>query len=471
MSKAKESLSDKVNRNLTLSEQIILTLSLSSPAIMAQLSSIAMQYIDAAMVGSLGANASASIGLVAAPVWLFTGICITSCSGFAVQVAHLLGAQDYVKARMVVRQSYVVQLIFSLLVALIASSLSDFIPRFLGGSESIIGNSSSYFFIFMVGLPLFMFNYLGAALLRCSGNMLLPSMLNIMMCVLDVIFNFFLIFESSTISIDFLNLEIDVYGANLGVKGAALGTLSATGITGMIMIYMLTFKSPQLRLTHEKGSFKVTKEVFKRYLRIALPISAQQVMLSSAQIVSTMIVAPLGNIAIAAHSFAITIEAICYMPGIGIGDAATTLIGQSIGARRYDLTYSFARITLSIGILIMSIMGALMYFLSPIVMQFMTPDLEVRELTVTVLRIEAFAEPLFAAAIVGYGICVGAGDSVIPSIMNLSSMWFLRLTLAFILSTTYGLQGVWIAMCIELCFRGLIFLARIKWGNWIKELK
>lgn len=471
--KKKESLSDKVNRDLSLKEQMALTLSLSMPSILAQFSSICMQYIDAAMVGSLGATASASIGLMAAPVWLFTGICISSCSGFSVQVAHLLGGRDDVRARTVMRQGYVVLLIFACIVALIACALSDFLPVFLGGSDEIVGAAGDYFFIFMAALPFFMLSYLSSAMLRCSGNMLLPSLLNILMCVLDVIFNFFFIFESRTMNLPVVG-TVEVYGAGLGVVGAALGTVCAAGITGLFMAYFLIVRSPALNILQDIGvrawSFKPTWDVVRRALRISLPISAQQFMISSAQIVSTMIVAPLGTASIAAHSFAITIEAICYMPGFGIADAATTLVGQSIGARRFDLTYRFAKITLGFGAAIMAFMGMLMYIFSPWVMSLMTPDLEVQQLAVAALRIEAFAEPLFAASIIGYGICVGAGDTLIPSLMNLGSMWIVRLTMAYFLAAHYGLRGVWIAMALELSFRGLIFLARLKWSKWIKTL-
>ena len=179
--KVKESLSEKVNREMTLKEQISLTMSLSAPAIMAQLSSICMQYIDAAMVGSLGALASAAIGLMMAPLWLFTGICLSSVSGYSVQVAHLLGARDEVAARAVLRQAYVVMLGFAALVAALGCAISPVLPYWLGSNEVelIAADASSYFMVFMAGLPFFMFNYLSAAMLRCSGNMLLPSLLNV----------------------------------------------------------------------------------------------------------------------------------------------------------------------------------------------------------------------------------------------------------------------------------------------------
>lgn len=186
---------------------------------------------------------------------------------------------------------------------------------------------------------------------------------------------------------------------------------------------------------------------------------------------TTVIVAPLGIAAIAANSFAIIAESLCYMPGYGISEAATTLVGQSLGANRIRLLKRFANITVWSGMLIMGMMGILMYILAPQIIGIMTPVEEIRTLGTEVLRIEAFAEPMFAASIVTYGVFIGAGNTLVPSLMNFGSIWGVRLTLAAWLAPTMGLRGVWLAMCIELCFRGMIFLIRLWSGKWIYKLR
>ena len=206
-------------------------------------------------------------------------------------------------------------------------------------------------------------------------------------------------------------------------------------------------------------------------VKISLPIAVQSILMSGAQIISTIIVAPLGNVAIAAHSFAITAESLCYMPGYGIGDAATTLVGQTFGAGRSALCRSFARLTVGLGMSVMAAMGAIMYVFAPEMIALLSPVADIQALGASVLRIEAFAEPFFAASIVTYSICVGAGDTLRPAIMNLASMWCVRLTLAAYLARDYGLRGVWIAMAVELTFRGLLFLYRLFRGNWLKALE
>ena len=212
------------------------------------------------------------------------------------------------------------------------------------------------------------------------------------------------------------------------------------------------------------------KDVLNEALRIGVPMAMEQCATTGAQVVSTKIVAPLGTIAIAANSFAVTAESICYMPGYGIGSAATTMVGQAIGAKRKDLARSFAWLTTITGMAIMTLTGALMYFLCPYVFAFLTPDTQVQQLGISVLRVELLAEPLFAASIVANGALRGAGDTLIPGIINLVSIWGVRIVMAFFLSRMIGLSGVWIAMATELSVRGILFLIRLKKEKWLARL-
>lgn len=466
--KGKESLLALIRegRPMTLRQQLRLTAALSVPAIMAQVSSIVMQYIDASMVGSLGADASASIGLMATSTWLFGGLCSAAATGFSVQVAHLIGAGNRLEAKSVVRQAFVSVLLFSLALSALGCILSPRLPVWLGGHAAIVPDASLYFRIFALSLPVLQLNFLSGSMLRCSGNMLVPGLLNVGMCLLDVLFNALLIFPSRTLTVG--GAELFVPGAGLGVEGAALGTALAATVTAAAMTGFLWFRSSELRLYRNRGSFRPRAECLRKALKIGLPLGTEHAVLCGAQILTTVIVAPLGSFAIAANAFAITAESLCYMPGYGIADAATTLVGQSLGAGRKRLTRRFAYITVFMGMAVMTVMGAVMYIAAPAMMAIMTPDTAIRALGTMALRTEAFAEPMFAASIVAYGVFVGAGDTLIPCGMNLLSIWAVRLTLAAALAPSMGLQGVWIAMCVELCFRGAIFLLRLRNEKWIK---
>ena len=452
---------------MTMRQQLWLTLQLSVPSMLAQFSSIAMQYIDASMVGSLGANPAASIGLMSTTTWLFGGLCSAAATGFSVQVAHAIGAGDIKHARNVLRQSIASVLMFGCMMAAIGMTISGYLPEWLGGDPAIRSDATTYFFIYSLFLPVLQMNFLASGMLRCSGNMRIPSILNVLMCLLDVIFNYFLIFDTRQVAIG--NTVLLVPGAGLGVEGAILGTVLAESVTASLMTWYLCRRSPMLNLTTDSGRFIPQRSTLKKAVHIGLPMGIEHAVICGAQIMSTVIVAPLGIFAIAANSFAITAESLCYMPGYGIADAATTLVGQSIGARRTNLTRRFAYITVGMGMAIMGVMGAIMYVGAPQIIGIMTPVDEIRQLGVMALRIEAFAEPMFAAAIVAYGVFVGAGSTIVPSIMNFFSIWAVRLTLAAYLAPIMGLKGVWIAMCVELCFRGIIFLIRLIRGRWLNS--
>lgn len=452
---------------MTFGQQLKLTAQLSWPAMMAQLSSILMQYIDAAMVGRLGADDSAAVGLVSTSLWLFWGICSAVTVGFSVQVAHRIGASDLDGARRVLRQSIVACLLFSVAVATVGAAIAPHLPSWLGGTEEVCSKASTYFLVFVLALPLLTMNYLGGGMLRCAGNMKVPGGLNVMMCLLDIIFNFFLIFPTREISLAGHLLTIP--GAGLGILGAALGTVSAEIITAGTMMWFLCTREKSLRIVGKRGSFRPTRQVIAKALRVSAPMTLEHAVICGAQIAVTVIVAPLGVMAIAANAFAVTAESICYMPGYGIGDAATTLVGQSYGAKRPDLARRFGYITVGLGMVTMTVMGIIMYACAPLVMEMMSPVAEIQSLGVEALRIEAFAEPMFAAAIVSYGVMVGVGDTILPAAMNFGSIWLVRLPIAALLAPSMGLAGVWLAMCIELCFRGAIFLWRLISGAWLKK--
>lgn len=438
-------------------EKLRLTVLLSLPAMVAQISSVAMQIIDAAMLGHLGTKESAAVGLVSTTIWLFGGLCSAFAAGFSVQVAHYVGAEDLRGARNIIRQGLFSGLVFSLLLALIGLFIAPHLPVWLGADKEIHAGASEYFSIVAAALPVLEINMLAAGSLRCSGNIKIPSFLNALMCVLDVIFNYLFIFVF-----------------HMGTAGAAYGTFLAYAITMSLMIYFMTAKDQQLRFsldTELMGKWNFTryipnKNTMKRAFTIGSPISLERGVMCGAQIAITGIIAPLGSVAIAANTFGINIESVCYMPGYGISEAATTLVGQSLGAKRKDLMRSFAWISVCLGMAIMALMGILMAVFAPEMMQMVTTDNGVIELGAEVLRIEAWAEPMFAASIVAYGAFVGSGKTLVPSLMNLGSIWIVRLTLALLLAPSMGLQGVWIAMCIELCWRGAAFLFRLRGRSW-----
>lgn len=442
----------RLGRDMDRREKLNLIVGLSIPSMLAQISTVMMFFIDASMVGHLGAEASASIGLIESTTWLIGSLLSAAATGFSVQVAHFIGANDFVKARQVFRHALICGLLFSVCLALIGVAIHLPLPYWLGGGSDIAVNSSRYFLIYALALPFIFLYHTSEMMLKSAGNMHTPSVMAILVCICDVVFNY-----------------LFIYIFKMGVVGAAYGTALAYICISLPNLWLAACQNKILNLRQDAARFHWVKEYVRNACKISIPIAIQNILMSGAQIVSTMIVAPLGNIAIAAHSFAITAESLCYMPGYGIGDAATTLVGQTHGANRMDLCKNFAYMTVGLGMAVMALMGVVMYVFAPEMIGLLSPVESIQELGTTCLRIEAFAEPFFAASIVTYSVCVGAGDTFKPAAINLSTMWFVRLTLAYGLSKSYGLEGVWIAMAVELTFRGILFLVRLFRGSWTKS--
>ena len=450
-------MSEIISSDMSVRHLSFRVIKLSIPAILAEITSVVMQYIDAAMVGSLGKEATAAIGLVSTSTWLIGGLCISAGVGFSVQVAQLIGAKRDGDARNVLRQAFIVCMLFAFVLAAVAVGISQKLPGWLSGDISIQKNASLYFMIFAMALPFEQLRMLSSSMLQCSGNMKTPGMLNILVCFLDVIFNFFLIFPTRSINI--FGKELYIYGASLGVGGAALGTALAEVVVSVLMVSYLLFRSKTLALKLG-GSWRLNADCIKKAIKLFVPVALERTITCGAYVTSTKIIAPLGQTAVAANSLAVTAESFCYMPGYGIGTAATTLVGQSVGADRKELAKKYAGITIVLGIVIMSASAVLMYFAAPYMFKMLTNAHDVRKAGVKILRIEAFAEPLYGASIVCTGVLRGAGDTLAPSIINLVSMWGVRITLSLLLVPYMGLVGIWLAMCIELMFRGILMLIR-----------
>lgn len=429
-------------------EKVRLVALLSIPAMMGQLSSIIMQYIDAMMVGHLGAAASASIGLISTTTWLFGGLTVSVGAGFSVLVAQRIGAKRNDEARDILRQALMVCLIFASLISVFCVSIHRQLPVWLGGQEDVLQDASGYFLIWSLMVPVMQMYHLSSSMLRSSGNMKVPMFMGCVMCALDVLFNI-------------------IFIPRWGVIGAAMATALAGICCAIAGIWYLITRSKELAILHYPGSFRLRWGLIRQSLKIGLPMAVEHIVFCGAQIVSTLIVAPLGTVAIAANAIGVTVESLCYMPGYGIGDAASTLVGQSVGAKRSDLVRSFSYLTVGMGVAVMSLLGVVMYVFAPELMTMMSSSMDVQLAGTSALRIEAFAEPMYAASIVAYGVFVGAGDTLKPCVMNLFSIWSVRIPLAWWLGWQMGLglNGVWLAMCLELCFRGAIFLIRLWYKN------
>lgn len=445
-------------------EILAAVLFLAWPAIVEQIMLTAVQYVDTAMVGRLGADATAAVGLTASTTWLFNGIFGAVATGFSVQVAQYLGAGQPERAKRVAAQSLRFVVLFGVLIAIVAVGLSFPLPYWLGAKDQVAEMAGIYFRIIAIGMPFTLGVNMVSAILRCSGDTKSPMILNTSINVINMILNFLLIYPSRTMTL--WGRSFWMPGAGLGVAGAAIASITATALICFVFLLLLFGKKSPVQLSiHDSRRFEAP--CLQTMFRLGLPIALERITMCGAQILITAVISGIGTVAIAANHLAVTAESLSYSPAFGVSVAATTLVGQAIGARRKDLAMRFARVTTVIGIGIMTLGGVCLFVFAHQLISIFSTDPQVIEMGMQVLRIVAFAEPLFGASIVAGGALRGAGDSRGPFLISLGTMWGVRIVLSLILAAPFGLIGVWIAMAVELIVRGTVFLIRLCTGHWL----
>ena len=437
---------------------------LAWPAVVEQIMITLVQYVDTAMVGSLGSAATAAVGLTASTTWLFNGFLNAASVGFSVQVAQHLGAGRETEAKKVTWQALRFVGIFGAAIGLLALALSFPLPTLLGAEESIRGDASLYFRIIACAMPFTLGANMLSAAIRCAGDTRTPMILNILINLLNICLNFLFIYPSRELTL--FGHECSVWGAGWGVGGAAFASGLSTAVVFLLFVLVLFRKRSPIRISL-KERFSFERTCLSAVWRLGLPVALERATVSVAQIIITAVITGIGTTAVAANHLAVTAESISYLPAYGVAVAATTLVGQAVGGGRKDLAKRFARLVTWIGILVMTFGGLLLFCLAPQLIRIFTSESEVVALGTQVLRIVAFAEPLFGASIVASGALRGDGDSKGPFFISLATMWGVRITLSFLLAGSLGLNGVWLAMAAELCVRGLIFMVRLYRGRWL----
>lgn len=448
----------------TKKSQIMTVLFLAFPSIVEQIMLTAVSYVDTAMVGSLGATATASIGINASTLWLFGAVFTTAAIGFSVQVAQYVGADKIDNAKDVIRQSVLFNVVFGVFIMLVGVGLSFFLPNILGADPAIAQDSSTYFRIMSFAMPFTLATTLFSSIIRCMGDTVTPMVLNVLVNIINVFLNLIFIFPTREVTV--FGDTFTMFGLGLGVTGAGIASAISTAVVAISLVTIIFVRKGSLQISL-KDSFKPKWQYYKSAGKLGLPVFLERGSISLAQIVFTVLVTGIGTSALAAHHLAVTAEALSYLPAYGISAAATTLIGQAIGANKKELATSLARISVIMGIVLMTITGVLLFFFATPLISLFTKDAEVITLGAKVLKIVALAQPLFAASIVTTGCLRGSGDTKWPFYISSITMWGVRITLALILSKEFGLVGIWWSMAIELWVRGIVFLIRLYSNKWL----
>ena len=423
---------------------------LAWPAIIEQILGTMVSYVDTGMVGVLGATSTAAVAINAASIWLVNGTLAGIGVGYSVQVANAIGAGDPEQARRVIRQAVLATAAAGLAVLAVFQLLASYIPVWLGAKPEVLPYAVEYLRFY------------------CMGDTKRPLLFNTAANLLNIVFNFFLIYETRPVSL--LGRTVTIPGAGLGVAGAAIASAMALAAAGVLTFRAAFDRRREIHIEWGED-FHPDRAIIRQAVHLGVPYIAERATINLGQVAMTFVVAKLGTVALAANHIATTAEGLCYLPAYGISFAATALVGQSVGAKNREDARAYGTLAGIAGFLLCSATGLALFFLARPLAGLFTTDQAVIDQAALVLRIVSVSEPFFAAFIVLSGALRGAHDVRFPMFLALFCMWGVRVVcapiLVFVLDV--GLAGVWTAMAADLIFRGVLCAFRWKSGRWVAK--
>ena len=438
-------------------------LALAWPTMLEQMLAVAAQYVDAAMVGRLGAAATASVGVTSTINWL-VGTSISALSiGFLAFIAREHGAGRYENASKAAAQSVLACIVAGTAFTIAALSLSGVIPVWMNARPDICPTASRYFFIIYTPMLFRAASIIFGTVLRASGDTRTPMKCNLIINLINVVMNYLLIYPTRTINC--LGLHLTVPGAGLGVIGAAWGTAIAFTAGGLLMTAAL-WRHPDI--SPRGRSLRPDWTIMKPCLKVALPAALQRFGTSFGYVAFASLINSVGTVATAAHSIANTAESAFYIPAYGIQAAASTLSGNASGMRDRDYMRSVTKTLLILEPALMTASGLTLFLLAERMMALFTPDAQVIRLGTVVLRMVAVSEPLYGIAVVLEGIFLGVGDTVYAFYCNIAGMWGVRVlgTLITVRFMGLGLPAAWGCMIAHNILLFILFTLHYRSGKW-----
>jgi putative MATE family efflux protein len=310
------------------------------------------------------------------------------------------------------------------------------------------------------------FSVILGSVMRGAGDTRSPMTANILMNLTNIVLNFFLIYDTRPVHPGGLALTIP--GAGLGVVGAAIGTAVSYCVGGIFMIVVYW----RNRILSPKGyPLHFDRSLAAKCLRIGTPVAMERVSACLGQVVFTSLVTRLGTLALATHSIAITAEQAFYIPGYGMQAAASTMAGNALGKQDEKEFRQVTKTIAAIAVALMTVTGALLFAFPGQMMSLFTEDAQVIAGGITVLRIVAVSEPMFAALIIFEGVFNGIGDTRAPFVFSIISMWGVRIagTCLCVIFLHAGLELVWVCMVGDNVTRCLLLGHRFVRGSRSKD--
>lgn len=444
-------------------QSAVIIMALSWPTILEQAMQTAVQYIDTAMVGTLGTHATAAVGSTTTVGWLVFSTISALSIGFLAYIAKACGANDYKTAKKAVSQAVLTVLVVGTLFTIITLGLSGYIPKWMQVDKEIQTLASTYFFILYLPMLPRSATTIFSTVLRGAGDTKTPMKVGLIVNLTNIILNYFLIFEAHTISLAHITLYIP--GAGLGVVGAAIASASAFTLGGILITYAL-WKHPFI--SFKGSSLKPDFNILRPCAKIAIPNMFQRFGTSLGYVAFASMINSVGEVATAAHTIANTVESAFYIPGYGMQTAAATLTGNAYGAKDQKKMKSLSMMFVPIEVILMIISGGALFIFAPALMNIFSSSEEVISLGTTVLRMVAVTEPLYGLAIIIEGMLMGVGETKKPFIFNIIGMWGVRILGTFICIEFFnlGLISAWACMIAHNILLCLLFVIIFISGSW-----
>lgn len=437
--------------------------SLAWPTMLEQLMQTAVQYIDTAMVGALGTQATAAVGATTTVGWLIGSTVSAFGVGFLAFIAKACGANDREAARKSVAQAVLVVLTIGMVFTVITLSLSGMVPVWMQVDEEIRQMASVYFFIIYIPMLPRAASIIFGTVLRAAGDTKTPMKVGIIVNMINIVLNFFLIYPGRTVS--GFGVELWMPGAGLGVIGAAIASAVAVTVGG-VAITVVLWRHP---MVSPKGmKLYPDAEILHPCMKVAFPNLLQRFGTCLGYVAFAAMINSLGEVSTAAHTIANTIESLFYIPGYGMQTAAATLAGNAYGAGDNKKMKSMADMFIPIEVVLMILSGGCLFAAAPVLMKIFSQSEEVIHLGATVLRMVAVSEPFYGFSIIIEGMMMGVGKTKQPFVYNIIGMWGIRIVGTFICTQIFGmgLISAWACMIAHNLLLFVLFLICYVRGSW-----
>jgi len=428
-------------------------LNLALPAVGEQLLNMAVGLVDTFMVGHLGAEAVSAVGLSNQAVMVVTTFFAAVATGVTALAARHVGAKEPEQASRIVNQGYLIGAGIGLLATIFGLTLAVPIMHVLRAPAEVVQPGAVYLSTVSLTFLLAAWLFIGNAALRGAGDTRTPMLVMLIVNVVNIVVAYAFIYGLGP-------------APALGVTGSAIGAATARGLGGVIVTWRLWRGRAGLRL--RVRHLRPDLPVIRRIANIGLPAGAEQLLMRFGMMTYAVTVAALGTKAFAAHQLALQGESISFMPGMGFAIAATTLMGQGLGARDPARARNDARRAQQAGIAVMSAMGVIFFIFASQIIGLFIDDPEVIRLGVWPLRLVAFSQPALATLLILAGALRGAGDTRATMVITASGLWLVRVPLALLLTRHFGLLGAWMAMSVDLNVRALGMWLRFRSGHWVR---